>query len=60
MVGDWQGEVIRKIIEGKNDRRCWDHGAGIARRRRGVRGDGTWGIGNLFGIGWCGGSDTFM
>jgi hypothetical protein len=48
MVGDWQGEVIRKIIEGKNDRRCWDHGAGIARRRRGVRGDGTWGIGNLF------------
>jgi hypothetical protein len=60
MVGDWQDEVSREIIEGKNDGRYWDHGARIARRRRGVGGDGTFGISNLFGIGWCGKSGTFM
>jgi hypothetical protein len=60
MVGNRQGEMVRKIIKGENDRRYWDHGSRVARRRRGVKGHGTWGIGNLFGIGWCGRSGTFM
>jgi hypothetical protein len=51
--------VIREIIEGKGDRGCGDHGARIARRRRGVRGDGTCGTSGIFGMVWCGGSGTF-
>ena len=60
MVGNRQGEMVRKIIKGENDRRYWDRGARISRRRRRVRGDGTFGTSNLFGIGWCGKSGTFM